>query len=100
MPPVRCTCGFTEDAGEDYTTGDHFFEMFAPDDGIGQDGKVHLEGQAGLYCMCGAGGSAGKLDAHFAEVFTPADSVGPDGVIHQVAVDDGALVTVTVPAAD
>jgi len=33
-------------------------------------------------------------------VFTLADSVGPDGVIHQVAVDDGALVTVTVPAAD
>ena len=48
------------------------------------DGKVHLEGATALFCLCGAGGSAEKLDAHFAEVFTPADSAGPDGVIHKM----------------
>jgi hypothetical protein len=67
------------------TIDDHFFEVFAPDDDRGPDGKVHLEGETGFFCLCGTGGSVEKLDAHFAEVFTPADSAGPDGVIHKVA---------------
>jgi hypothetical protein len=47
------------------------------------DGKVHLEGEAALFCLCGAGGSARELDAHFLTVFTPLDSAGRDGVKHQ-----------------
>jgi hypothetical protein len=81
MDDARCSCGFAE-AGDE-TIGDHLIEVFAPDDGKGPDGKVHLEGEAGLFCMCGAGGSAEKLDSHFMEVFTPADRIGRDGVEHQ-----------------
>lgn len=84
MADARCSCGFTEAADE--TIGDHLFEVFAPDDGKGPDGKVHLEGETSLFCLCGAGGSAEKLDAHFTEIFTPADSVAPDGVAHKVSV--------------
>ena len=89
MARARCSCGFTEDASADYTIGDHLFEVFAPDDGRGPDGTVHLEGATALFCLCGAGGSAAKLDAHFAEVFTPDDSAGPDGVIHKVEASRG-----------
>lgn len=67
----------------DETIGDHLFEVFAPDDGRGPDGLVHLEGQASYFCMCGAGGSTEKLDAHFRDVFTPADSIGRDGIRHE-----------------
>ena len=81
MSDARCSCGFAE-AGEE-TIGDHLIEVFAPDDGKGRDGKVHLEGEASLFCMCGAGGSATELDDHFLAVFTPADHVGRDGAEHQ-----------------
>ena len=83
MTPARCSCGFTEDASEDYTIGGHLFEVFAPDDGRGLDGKVHLEGEAALFCLCGAGGSAPELDTHFLLVFTPADSIARDGRRHE-----------------
>jgi hypothetical protein len=81
MINVRCSCGFTE-AGDE-TIDDHLFEVFAPDDGKGPDGRVHLEGEVALYCLCGEGGSAPELDAHWVEVFTPADSAGRDGVKHE-----------------
>jgi hypothetical protein len=81
MSDVRCSCGFTETGDE--TIGDHLIEVFAPDDGKGPDGKVHLEGEASLFCMCGAGGSARELDDHFLAIFTPADRVGRDGAGHQ-----------------
>jgi hypothetical protein len=83
MPPARCGCGFTEDAAEDYTLSDHLYEVFAPDDGTGPDGEVHLEGETALLCMCGAGGSAARLDAHFLEIFTPGDAIGRDGARHR-----------------
>jgi hypothetical protein len=83
MPTVECTCGFTETDGTDESIGDHLLEMFAPEDGRAADGLVHLEGEANLFCMCGAGGSAQELDAHFLTVFTPADSIGRDGEKHQ-----------------
>jgi hypothetical protein len=83
MPRARCGCGFTEEVAEDYTLSDHLYEMFAPDDGKGPDGLVHLEGENALFCMCGAGGSADTLDAHFLEVFTPADHRGSDGAAHK-----------------
>lgn len=85
MTAVQCTCGFTENEAAGETIGDHLFEMFAPPDSTGPDGKVHLEGLEGYRCLCGAGGSQEKLDAHFMEVFTPADSVGLDGVMHKAA---------------
>jgi hypothetical protein len=81
MAGARCTCGFTE--GGDERLGDHLVEAFAPDDGMGPDGLVHLEGEVSLLCMCGAGGSAADLDAHFLAVFTPADHVGRDGEKHE-----------------
>jgi hypothetical protein len=89
MAGTRCSCGFTEDANADYTIGDHLLAVFAPDDGKGQDGNVHLEGEIASFCLCGAGGSAEKLDLHFAEVFTPADSAGRDGVIHKAEASRG-----------
>jgi hypothetical protein len=80
---VRCSCGFTEDTAEDYTLSDHLYEVFAPDDATGPDGQVHLEGEVALFCMCGAGGTAEKLDAHLLEVFMPADHFGRDGAAHE-----------------
>lgn len=82
MSAQRCVCGFTEVAGADETVLDHLFEVFAPDNGKGPDGLVHLEGAA-LFCLCGVGGSALDLDAHFLTVFTPADAIGRDGSKHQ-----------------
>jgi hypothetical protein len=83
MTLAKCACGFTEDVAADETIADHLYAVFAPEDGKAADGLVHLEGEAGLYCMCGAGGTAAELDAHFLTVFTPADYVGRDGKKHQ-----------------
>ena len=83
MTPARCVCGFTEDQARDEKIGDHLFEVFAPEDGRAADGLVHLEGEANLLCMCGAGGSVSELDAHFLAVFMPADLVGRDGDKHE-----------------
>jgi hypothetical protein len=85
MPPARCACGFSESEAEDYTLSDHLYEMFAPDDGKGPDGLVHLEGPGPFRCLCGAGGSEATLDAHFLQVFTPGDSTGRDGAVHKAA---------------
>jgi hypothetical protein len=83
MAGARCACGFTEAEHVDETISDHLFEVFAPDDGKAADGRVHLEGETSLLCLCGAGGSASELDAHFLAVFTPADLVGTDGDKHE-----------------
>jgi hypothetical protein len=82
MTAAKCVCGFTEDEAKDETIGDHLFEAFAPQDCRAADGQVHLEGEVALFCMCGAGGSAGELDAHFLAVFTPAGLIGSDGRKH------------------
>jgi hypothetical protein len=81
MTAAACVCGFTE-AGDE-TVADHLRAMFTPDDDEGIDGRVHLEGETSLFCMCGAGGSASELDAHFLAVFTPADLIGRDGERHE-----------------
>jgi hypothetical protein len=83
MAGMRCSCGFTEAADEKIV--DHLLEVFAPEDGRAADGLVHLEGEASLVCMCGAGGSASELDAHFLAMFTPADRMGRDGEKHEPA---------------
>lgn len=85
MTAQRCSCGFTETASTDETISDHLVEVFAPEDGKAADGRVHLEGSAHLFCLCGTGGSAQELDAHLLQVFTPADSVARDGVKHERA---------------
>ena len=83
MADARCSCGFAEDEAGDETINDNLFEVFAPDDGKGPDGKVHLEGGLTLYCLCGQGGGAPELEAHWLGIFTPADSAGRDGIKHQ-----------------
>jgi hypothetical protein len=83
MAAQQCSCGFTETAATDETIGDHLVEVFAPPYGRGPDGRVHLEGEAALFCLCGVGGSVRELDAHLLAVFTPADSVARDGVKHE-----------------
>jgi hypothetical protein len=60
MAGARCSCGFTEAAGADETLTDHLLEVFAAEDGTAADGRVHLEGEVSLFCMCGAGGSVEK----------------------------------------
>jgi hypothetical protein len=82
MADRRCSCGFSE-AGDE-TMDDHLLEVFAPDDGRGPDGRVHLEGDRG-HCLCGAGGSAAELDAHLFAVFTPDGRVARDGARHEKA---------------
>jgi hypothetical protein len=80
---AKCVCGFTEDEAGDFTIDDHLFEMFAPEDGRGANGRYHIEGEPDLTCWCGlAAGTAAELDAHFAAVFTPADAIGCDGKKH------------------
>ncbi len=82
MVIVQCLCGFTE--LEDEQMSDHLQLVFAPDGGIGNDGRAHEEGGR-LSCFCGfAAGAAGELDAHFAQVFTPDDRIGRDGREHDV----------------
>jgi hypothetical protein len=83
MINARCACGFSE-AGDE-TIDDHLIEAFAPDDGKEPDGRVHLEGEVNLFCLCGTGGSAAELDAHLLAVFPPADHVARDGAKHERA---------------
>jgi len=80
---ARCVCGFTGDPREDYTLDDHLLEMFVPEDCVAADGTEHAEGEEGIACLCGAGGSREVLDLHFLKVFTPADSTGRDGAVHE-----------------
>jgi len=83
MNTTRCVCGFTEDEAEDQTLDDHLFEAFAPDDDMGPDGLVHLEGQRKLTCLCGlAAATSRELDAHLLALFTPNDAIGRDGKEH------------------
>ncbi len=91
MADSRCSCGFRQSGDE--TIGDHFLQVFTPEDDSGTDGLVHLEGEADLFCMCGAGGSANELDAHFLAVFTPADLIGRDGEKHEPVTAAGQLAT-------
>jgi hypothetical protein len=66
----RCTCGFTEADEDDETIGDHLLRVFTPAGDKGADGRVHLEGNPGLACLCGFKAStAGELDSHFLDMF-------------------------------
>jgi hypothetical protein len=81
MTNTRCSCGFTETAGETIT--DHFLEAFVPGDGLASDGLVHEEVRPDLTCTCGlVAATPGELDAHFLRVFTPGDLIGRDGRKH------------------
>jgi hypothetical protein len=84
MTTAKCVCGFNEGEAGDETIGDHLLEVFAPEDGKGTDGRVHLEGEPNLACFCGlAVATAGELDAHFITLFTPGDAIGRDGKKHR-----------------
>jgi hypothetical protein len=82
---ARCSCGFTEPEGADETISDHLLEVFPPEDDKGADGRVHLEGDPGLTCLCGfKAGATGELDSHFLDMFAPANRVDPGGIEHTV----------------
>jgi hypothetical protein len=83
MPATQCACGFIANEADDQTIADHLLEVFAPEDDKGTDGRVHLEGERSLTCLCGlVAASSEELDAHFVAVFTPADEMGRDGKKH------------------
>jgi hypothetical protein len=85
MSGQRCTCGFTEPNKEGETIADHLLRVFTPEDDKGADGRVHLEGEPRLACLCGFQADAPEeLDSHFLEMFIPADRVDPGGVEHKV----------------
>jgi len=85
MTAQRCTCGFTEATGDDETIGDHFLQVFTPEDEKGADGQAHLEGDPVLTCLCGFKASTtAELDSHFLEVFIPAERLDSGGVEHKV----------------
>jgi hypothetical protein len=82
MNAIQCSCGFVELPDELMT--DHLQRVFAPDDGMGKDGQVHVETSL-LACSCGLSAVAGEaLDRHFLEAFTPADAIGSDGRRHEI----------------
>lgn len=83
MTARQCICGFTEDEAGNETISDHLLEVFAPDDGKGVDGLVHLEGEPDLTCTCElVAATAAELDAHLLAVFTPDNDIGRDGKKH------------------
>jgi hypothetical protein len=85
MARARCACGFTEVNGDDETIGDHLLRVFTPADDRGTDGRVHMEGNPGLTCLCGFSASTvGELDAHFLEMFAPVGRADAGGVVHAV----------------
>lgn len=82
MADSRCSCGFRQSGDE--AIGDHFLQVFTPEDDKGTDGLVHLEGEPDLTCFCGLiAATAEELDAHFLAAFTPDDAIGRDGTKHE-----------------
>jgi hypothetical protein len=82
MTPARCSCGFTEFAGE--TIADHLQQVFGPADHSGNDGETHEE-RARLMCSCGlAAATAEELGFHFLKMFAPDDAIGRDDRKHEV----------------
>ena len=88
MSLFHCSCGFAIDDPDEL--GDHFREVFAPEDDTGTDGCIHAEladsfSDAGRACSCGfATKDAGELDDHFLVLFVPSDHIGTDGRRHSV----------------
>jgi hypothetical protein len=81
MTATGCSCGFTDLADESLT--DHLERVFTPEDAIGQDGRVHEEGD-NLTCSCGAAtATSAQMDQHFLAAFTPSSRTGSDGQRHE-----------------
>jgi hypothetical protein len=90
----HCSCGFAIDDPDEL--GDHFRQVFTPEDDAGTDGRVHAEladdsaQRAGLptaahMCSCGlATDDASEFDDHFLLAFVPPDHAGTDGRRHSV----------------
>ena len=85
MAITRCSCGFAEANGDDETMGDHLLWVFTPEGDKGTDGRVHLEGNPGLACLCGfRARTPAELDSHFLGMFVRAGRVDAGGVEHTV----------------
>ena len=85
MTTQRCTCGFTEANPEGETIADHLLRVFTPEDDKAPDGRIHLEGETSLACLCGFKASEpAELDSHFLQMFSPPDQLDPSGVEHKV----------------
>jgi hypothetical protein len=81
----HCSCGFAIDLAEEF--GDHLHQVFARDDDIGTDGKLHREladtDPASHVCACGfAANDLADFDDHLLLVFITPDGVGTDGERH------------------
>jgi hypothetical protein len=93
----HCSCGFAVDDPDEL--GDHFREVFTPDDDAGTDGRVHAEladdaaqraghPAAAHVCSCGlATNDASDFDDHFLLAFIPPDHAGTDGRRHPATPD-------------
>jgi hypothetical protein len=92
MTAQRCTCGFTESNGDDEAIGDHLLRVFTLEDDTGTDGRVHLEGNPELTCLCGfRADTAEELDSHFLEMYIPADRMDSGGVEHKMIGNEGRI---------
>ena len=85
MSRFHCSCGFAIDRAEEF--GDHMHQVFARDDDIGTDGRIHREladaGPAKLVCACGfAATDTAEFDDHLLIVFITQDGIGADGGKH------------------
>jgi hypothetical protein len=85
MSHFHCACGFAIDLSEEF--GDHLHQVFARDDDIGTDGRVHCElanADAAKYvCACGfATTDRAEFDDHLLIVFITPDGIGTDGERH------------------
>jgi hypothetical protein len=90
----HCSCAFAIDDPDEL--GDHFREVFTPEDDTGTDGRIHVElaghiaRLAGLptaahVCSCGlATDDAAEFDDHFLAAFVPPDHIGTDRRRHSV----------------
>jgi hypothetical protein len=85
MSQFHCSCGFAIDLADEF--GDHLHQVFARDDDIGTDGRIHHEladeDSARLTCACGfATGDRADFDDHLLIVFVTPDGIDNDGERH------------------
>src|SRR5438034_1049386 len=89
MAGARCSCGFIETNGADETIVDHLLWVFTPEDDKGTDGRVHLEGDLELACLCGLGAStpsgADLVTANDGDDSPPSGITRPSGHCHHLA---------------
>ena len=88
MSIFHCSCGFASDDADEF--GDHARLVFARDDDIGTDGRVHVDladprvpGTPKHVCACGLRtDDTAEFDDHLLMTFIPPDNIGTDGDRH------------------